>query len=129
MPYFDEKFATVEHDPETDAIVASMNDFKEGEEFRRYMDSIIDAVEDTGADTIIADTSDIPPLAQEDQTWSIKDWSPRAQEAGVDHIGMVMPESVVAEMSVEAIVDMANDTIDRGLFDEMDEARAWAKEQ
>ncbi len=111
------------------AIVARMDAYAEGDEFRRYMDSLIDATDDTGSDRLIADTSEIPPLDQDDQQWSVVDWAPRAERAGLEHMALVTPESVVSEMSTETVVEMADDTINRELFDELEDAKTWVGRQ
>lgn len=130
MAHYESDFASVEYDRESGAVVGQLREFTEGEPFREYMEAIIEALDTEGSDRVLADTSQFDAaLTQDDQVWSVKDWSPRAEEAGLEHMALVMPESVVAEMSVDSIVDMADDTINRGLFDDMDEAKAWLAEQ
>lgn len=130
MAHYESDFASVEYDRESGAVVGQLREFTEGEPFREYMEAIIEALDTEGSDRVLADTIQFDAaLTQDDQVWSVKDWSPRAEEAGLEHMALVMPESVVAEMSVDSIVDMADDTINRGLFDDMDEAKAWLAEQ
>jgi len=130
MAYFDEDFATVEYDDYCGAVVGRMTEFAEGEQFKEYMEAIIDGIEDTGSDKVLADSSQFDAaLTQEDQAWSVTDWSPRAQDAGVEHMALVMPEAVVAKMSIDNVVEMADDTINRGLYDDVDEAKEWLKER
>jgi hypothetical protein len=94
------------------------------------MEAIIDAIEAEGTSRCIADTSQFESaLSQEDQAWSVTDWAPRAEDAGLEHIAMVMPESVIAEMSVDKVVEMADDSLNRELFDDVDEAKSWLREQ
>jgi len=125
VPYFDESFATVTYDGDIDAVVARMAEFAEGESFRTYMDSIIDAIEAERTDCVIADTSQMGALTDDDQAWSVADWAPRAEDAGLDHMALVMPEGIVAEMSVESVMEMADDDIERELFDDVGDARDW----
>jgi len=130
MSHYESEFASVEYDRSCGAVVGRLREFTEGEPFREYMEAIIEALEVEGSDRVLADTSQFDAaLTQDDQVWSVQDWSPRAEAAGLDHMALVMPESVVAEMSVDSIVDMADDTINRGLFDDVDEAREWLAEQ
>jgi len=120
----------VRYDESCDAVIGELTEFTSGEEFREYMESLIDALEDNATDRMIADSSDFDSaLTEEDQVWSVKDWSPRAQESGLDHMAMVMPEAVVAEMSIDQVVEMADDSINRGLFDDFEEAKQWVREQ
>lgn len=125
MGYFEQEFATVEYDAGIDAVVARQTGFAGGTEFREYMESIIDAVEDTGSSKLLTDTREAGTVDEEDQAWSATDWSPRAEAAGLERMAMVMPESVVAELSVEQVIEMTEDDMDRELFDDLDEARAW----
>ncbi|MUV90137.1 hypothetical protein GJ629_09750 [Halapricum sp. CBA1109] len=130
MPYYDEPYATAWYDEDADAVVGELTEFTDGEAFRTYMEALIDAIEDTGTDTILADTSEFDSaLTEEDQVWSVRDWAPRAEEAGLEHMAMVMPEAVVAEMSVDSIVEMADDSLNRELFDDFEAAKAWARER
>jgi len=127
MGYFDGEFAVVQYESSCDAIVAQLQEFEEGEAFRSYMDTIIEALEDRGSNKVLADTSQFEAaLSQEDQAWSVTDWTPRAEDAGLEHMAMVMPESVVAEMSVDAVLEQtADDNIHRDIFDDVDDAKEW----
>lgn len=127
MGYCDKDFAEVTYDEELDAVVVRQTGFAEGEPFREYMETIIDAVEDTGSADLLTDTREAGTVDEEDQAWSATDWAPRAQEAGLDNLAMVMPESVVAEMSVEQVIEMTDDTMNRELFDDVEEARDWLR--
>lgn len=129
MRYYDEEFATVEYDGDIDTVIARLTEFETGEPFREYMNTIIEAMEDSGTDRVIADTSRMGALKEDDQVWSVQDWSPRAEERGLEHLAMVMPESVVAEMSVQSVMEMTDDSINRNLFDDMDEAQEWIARQ
>jgi len=130
MAYFDSSFASVEYDRSCDAVVGRLSEFAEGEAFREYMETIIEAIEAEGTNKVLADTSQFESaLHQEDQAWSVQDWAPRAEDAGLDHMALVMPESVVAGMSVDSIVEMADDSINRELFDGIDEAKSWLRKQ
>lgn len=130
MAHYESDFASVAYDRESGAVIGQLREFTEGEPFREYMEAIIEALEAEGSDRVLADTSQFDAaLTQEDQVWSVQDWSPRAEDAGLEHMALVMPESVVAEMSIDSVVEMADDSINRGLFDDVDEAKEWLGEQ
>lgn len=130
MPHYDSAFGTVEYDRNCDAVIGRLTEFTQGEEFREYMNAIIDAVEEHDSNKVLADSSQFEDaLTKEDQGWSVTEWSPRAEAAGVDHIAMVMPEAVVAKMSIDSVVEMADDTLNRDLFDDVDEAKDWLRQQ
>jgi hypothetical protein len=130
MAHYETEYARIEYDEHSGAVVGQTLEFAEGDDFREYMDEIITVVEKKGADKVIGDTSKFEgALTQDDQAWSVQDWAPRAEAAGVDYMALVMPSDVVAKMSVDSIVEMADDSIERELFSELDEAKAWLAEQ
>ncbi|PSP77486.1 hypothetical protein BRC81_09920 [Halobacteriales archaeon QS_1_68_20] len=129
MTYFDRTYGAVEYDESLETVVGRIHDYAEGEEFRAYMNAIIDAVEATGSEILLADSREMGPIAQEDQVWSIEDWSPRAESAGLSAIAFVMPESVIAGMSFERVMSMAEgDDIDRAYFEDPAQARDWLRD-
>jgi hypothetical protein len=130
MSQFEREFARIEYDEYSGAVIGQLQEFVEGEPFREYMNELIDVIEQNRARKVIGDTSQFEAaLTQEDQAWAATDWAPRAQDAGVDHMAMVMPDDVVAKMSVDSIVEMTDDSINRELFSDIDEAKSWLREQ
>lgn len=130
MQYFEASFATVKYDEQTGAVVGELRDFVKGEDFREYMDAIIDAIKDQSASKVVADTSSFEAaLREEDQMWSVQDWAPRAEEAGLETMALVMPESVLAKMSVDNILEMTDDDIERDVFSERREAEQWIRQR
>jgi hypothetical protein len=124
MKYFDEEFGTVQYDDRSEAVIGQLTSFVQGKPFKEYMNAMIEATRDQSANNMIGDTSSLDgPVSQEDQAWSVQDWAPRAEAAGLEHLALVMPESVVAEMSVDKIVEMADDSLNRELFDDLQDAK------
>lgn len=123
--YFDRGYATVEYKPSKNVVVADMTEYAEGEDFREYMNSIVDAIKDTGCSNVLADTRDHPPLHQTDQEWSQKTWGPNAEAAGAERLAVLAPESVITKMSVEQVTENAEDDIERQWFDEYEEGVNW----
>ncbi|MFC7060108.1 STAS/SEC14 domain-containing protein [Halovenus salina] len=102
-----------------------MTEYAEGDKYREYMNTVIDAVEDTQCSNVLADTRDHPAIDQEDQEWSQKTWGPNAEAAGVDHVAVVAPESIVSKMSIESVTEGADDDIERQWFEEYEDAVSW----
>ncbi len=128
VTFFDEAFATVWYDDETDAVVAQMTEYADGEPFREYMNAVIEGVNETGSDCVLADTREQPTLDSADQEWSATEWGPRAEANGVEKLAAVVPESVLAEMSVRKVTEQSADDIDREFFDSVADAKAWLAE-
>jgi hypothetical protein len=128
--HYESEFATVRYDDESDVVVARMDEFAEGEAFREYMNAIVDAAEANGTSRVLSDTTDQPTLNEDDKVWAATEWSSEAERRGVEHVGMVVPESALAQMSVESILEQTpDDGIDRDVFDSVDEAREWLEGQ
>lgn len=125
--YFDRTYATVEYRPNENLVSAEMTEYAEGQEFREYMNSVLDAIEDTGCPNVLADTRDHPPIDQADQEWSQKTWGPNAEAAGVERTAILAPESIVSKMSIESVTEGADshDDIDRQWFEEYEDAVSW----
>ncbi|ERH13601.1 MAG: hypothetical protein J07HB67_02642 [halophilic archaeon J07HB67] len=123
--FFDESFATVWHDDETDAVVAQMTSYTEGAAFREYMDAVADAADETRSDCVLADTREQPTLDTADQEWAATEWGPRAEASGVQKLATIVPESVLAEMSVQRVFDESPDDIEREFFDSVADAKSW----
>jgi hypothetical protein len=65
-------------------------------------------------------------VADSDQRWSNEEWFPRA----LDSMAIIQPESVVANMSVDNIMEQVGDGgITTHYFDNRDEAEAWLRAQ
>lgn len=130
MEYFDSSFATVQYDERTGAVTGELREFVKGESFQEYMDAIIDAIADQSTTKVIADTSSFEgALTEDDQVWSVQDWAPRAEEAGLETMALVMPESVLAKMSVDNIIEMTDDSIKRDVFSDREKAEEWIRQQ
>lgn len=128
MGYFEGRSTAVEYDEALDAVVGRVEGYAESEEFRAYMNALIEAIEDSGTRKLLSDSKELGPMSEEDKVWSVEDWAPRAEAAGLEVMAFVIPESVIAEMSFDRVMEMAEDDIERGFFDDVDEARSWLRD-
>lgn len=123
--YFDRAYATVEYRPDKNLVSAEMTEYAEGDKYREYMNTVIDAVEDTRCSNVLADTREHPTINQSDQEWSQKTWGPNAEAAGVKRVAVLAPESIVSKMSIESVTEGAEGGIDRQWFEEYEDAVNW----
>lgn len=129
VPHYESEDATVHWNTDLDAVILDWNGFVKGAEFKEPMDATLDLLAERGGSKLLADSSEMETIDQDDQEWSLADWAPRAQEAGLDHLVVIYPESVVAAMSVDSVMDAANDDIERHVTDDREEAEAWIAER
>jgi hypothetical protein len=78
----------------------------------------------------IGDTSEIGVIGDEEQKWIDTEWFPKFLGTGVKFMAVVQPKSVVAKMSVNAIVSKVPNT-QLTIYNcaSLEEARKWMKEQ
>jgi len=78
----------------------------------------------------IGDTTNIGVIGSEEQAWVDTEWFPRFLGTGVQYMAVVQPKSVVAKMSVTAIVAKIPGT-QLTVYNcaTLDEACKWMKEQ
>ena len=50
----------------------------------------------------LADTRNVQAVKPADQEWMRTDWNIRAQQAGINHVSFVVPESVFGQISVQS---------------------------
>jgi hypothetical protein len=126
----DTELYTIEYDDEIGAIMFTWDQFASGTKFREGCEALLDAVRQYDASKVLTDTRGIRAHDAEDQVWMQEDWIPRAQQAGVEYTATVHPDSVIAEMDIEKLVEGIDDSGHEPLFTaDMDEARRWLAEQ
>ncbi|TQQ80564.1 hypothetical protein [Halonotius roseus] len=124
--YFDGDFATVEYHDEINVVIAKMTDYPGENQFRKYMDSIITAVNETGCQNVLADTRDHPPLPESEMRWSAESWGPKAELAGVNQIAALATQHVATKMTLDTVTEQSTaDDIERQYFAKFDEAVEW----
>ncbi|SIS14377.1 hypothetical protein [Natronorubrum thiooxidans] len=116
---------TVGWDDELDAVLLRWHGFATSESFRAHMELCIELLEATGANKMYADARDQGAISEEDKLWSITEWATQADEAGLDSLVIVYPESVIAKMSVDSVMEQVDDDIERLITDDITEGRNW----
>lgn len=120
---------TVGWDDELDAVLLRWHGFATSESFREHMRLCIELLEATGANKMYADARDQGAISEEDKLWSITEWAMQADAAGLDALVIVYPESVIAKMSVDSVMEQVDDDIERLITDDVTEGRNWIAER
>lgn len=129
MTCYESDVATVSWDGDLGGVRLHWNGFAAGEDLRRPMDECLELLADRGGDRMFADSREMGALRQDDQEWSLVDWTPRAERAGLRYLTIVYPESVVAKMGVDSVIDRADDEMERLITDDPDDAEEWIRTQ
>lgn len=130
MSYYDADHLTVQYDESVDAVVMNWHDFAQGEEFRDGLDTGLELVQKKNAENWLADLREMETVAEDDQEWSNTDWFPRAMETSLTNMAIIKPESVIADMSVDNIMqEVEGGALTTHYFDDRTEAEQWLEEQ
>lgn len=130
MVYYDSAHLTVKYDEDLDAVVMDWHGFAEGEEYREGLDSGLKLVKKQSAENWLADLREMGTVSQTDQEWSNEDWFPRALQTSLANMAIVQPEDVVADMSVDNIMQEVGDgAFKTHYFDSKSGAKQWLRDQ
>ncbi|GAB7017845.1 hypothetical protein [Halostagnicola bangensis] len=130
MSYYESDALTIEWESTIDAVVMDWHNFAKGDQYREGLEKGLELVEEKRAENWLADLRDLGTVTQEDQEWTQEEWHPRAFETSLSTIAVIQPESVVANMSVENLVQEfgSNENKSR-IFSDRAEAESWLKNQ
>ncbi|WP_436936284.1 STAS/SEC14 domain-containing protein [Halovenus marina] len=130
MAYYNEDHLKVRYEEDLDAVMMKWKSFAQGDEFRDGLDTGLELVQNKKAKNWLADLREMGTINEDDQEWSNTDWFPRALETSLTNMAIVQPESVVANMSVENIMEEVGDgDLTTHYFDNRSEAKQWLRDQ
>ncbi len=102
--------------------------FVSGDDFRKILDEIINALSMKQASTIIADAREMKIISEADRQWIVDDWYPRALAAGFRCQALVVTRNSFNEQAIKLIVTKYNDEdVKTRYFISLEEAEAWVK--
>jgi hypothetical protein len=106
--------------------------FIEGDGYRRPLDASLKTLIANRATKILWDCRRMKVLTPEDQAWAEGDWTPRmVKEAKVKRSAVIVPKSVLAQMSVKRVSDKAAmvmlNEVETKHFDNPEAAERWLR--
>ncbi|MFB6146368.1 MAG: STAS/SEC14 domain-containing protein [Halobacteriaceae archaeon] len=130
MPHYDEPHLTATWDRSLGAVVMDWHEFAQGAPYREGLEAGLELVTEQGATRWLADLREMGTVAEDDQAWTNEQWFPRAIQSDLEYMAIIQPESVVAEMSVDNIMQEVGDgALTTHYFDNRRDAEAWLDEQ
>ena len=106
--------------------------FVENETYRRPLEEALKFLSGKKITKILWDLRAMKVLTPEDQTWAERDWTPRlVKETRVKRSAVLVPKSVLANMSLKRVADRAasvmKDELDTKHFDSIEELEKWLR--
>lgn len=129
MAHYESDALTIEWDSSIDAVVMNWHDFAKGDTYREGLNEGLKLVDQRNAENWLADLRSLGTVTNDDQEWTQEEWHPRAFESTLSNLAVVQPESVVANMSVDDLVQEVNENVTSHVFDDKSEAKEWLRNQ
>jgi hypothetical protein len=129
MTHYDEQHLTVGFDETLEAVVMEWHEFVQGDPYREGLETGLELVEQRDARNWLADLRQMGTVADGDKQWTNENWFPEAIASSLQHMAIIKPESVVANMSVENIIQEVDGDLVTRYFDNRQDAEAWLDEQ
>lgn len=119
-------------DAEIGVVRCEFKGFIEGEAFRRQLDAVLKTMVAQKVNKILWDCRRMKVLTPEDQAWIESDWTPRLiKVAKAKRSAVVVPKSVLAQMSVKRVIDKTEphtrNELDTRHFDSIEAAEKWLR--
>ena len=101
-----------------------------GDRLKTALDFGYDYLKKNRLDKWLSDDRKLGPFSREDQKWCEDVWFPKTRDAGWQYWGIVLPDSVLGQMSLQYFETKYSDQgIIAEFFNNADAALAWLTEQ
>ena len=133
MVYLDKPYALVTWDEATRCVILEWRDFAYGEEYRCAHNKVLEVLEQRRSSKLLGDARKMRATSQDDQQWLVEHWIPRSAKAGLKHLAIVLPKSVIGQMVLQQLSKMSTgdkrliSTDGSSYFETVDEAKKWLK--
>lgn len=142
MEALDSLIAYVDFNAETQAVEVVCKDYHAGIQIldildqaetvrtgmRNALEKTIDLVRDRQCRTWIGDLRTLLLLTGDDERWSLQEWLPRLQAAGVRNIALVPPTTILGSLFFDSLIQQMHD-INICKLTSFEDAQRWAKQQ
>ena len=124
----DNDFATLWYYPEDKIVHHQFHRFMYGQAFRDVIMKGADLFEQHGCNKWLSDDRGNPVLNPADKTWGDQHWQPRVLAAGWKYWGLVLPEKVLGQLSMERLAgEYRKLGVEVQTFSDPDEALKWLR--
>lgn len=129
MIHWDSPQATVHWDESAKCVHLEWKGFVHGEKGQTALLTALDFFKTKSTDRWLADTRKLKVVSEEDQRWVNEIWFPMAISAGVRRMAIIVPESVLAQMSIRRLMSKVKDEdLETAYFSSVEEGKAWLRE-
>ena len=129
-PTFD---CAIDYDGQVPCVTMVWKGYATTVQFRAANERVLAAIQERGAGKLLGDAKDFVLIGADDQMWLASNWIPRALQAGVRKIALVMPRFYFNRVAVDTVTQRLSGEFARNLvrieyFDSRVAARNWLAE-
>lgn len=126
LTIIDNEYASLWFYPEHKIVHHKFHQFIFGQPFRDVLNRGADLLQQHHAQKWLSDDRNNSALRPEDKAWSQTEWFPRVVNAGWKYWALVMPQKIVGQMNMKAIVDdYARQGVVVRVFSDPEKAMQW----
>ena len=129
-PTFD---CAIDYDGQVPCVTMVWKGYATSAQFRAANERVLAAIQERGASKLLGDAKEFVLIGADDQMWLASNWIPRALQAGVRKIALVMPRFYFNRVAVYTVTQRLSGEFARNLvrieyFDSRVAARNWLAE-
>jgi hypothetical protein len=127
--HYDRRWLTIRWDDTIEAVILQWKSYAEGKDYRESLEAALALVRQRHATRWLSDSRRLGPIRQEDQLWTVENFSPRLNAHGVRWVAIVSPQAAVSRLSVKQILTKTTSSseIVSVVFDSPERAREWLR--
>ena len=127
--FADEPWLSIQGDRQSRCVYAEWRGFANSSEFRTSTMRILEAIQATGAVSLVSDNRRLEGVADQDQLWIRDTWTPLAVGAGLMRIAVVVAQRGLGKIASEQILSQVGmKAFSTRTFTTVSEAMEWAAE-
>ncbi len=119
---------TISWDASSNSVQATGYGFIDGAKLRNAMNEGLKLLAEKKSSKWLADMREQKIVTQEDQEWTVQEWTPKAANAGLKKAAIVIPKSALGALTIKKITNrVGNSELETAYFDNLEEARQWLR--
>jgi hypothetical protein len=122
----DNPVCSVQFDAEVPCLTVIWKRPATSAQLRFVSERLLELIRQHKVSKVLGDDTALPLIEDDDQTWFVEDWFPRAAAAGLKVAANKSPEAYFGRLAVERIKDSQGLVTIRS-FEQFEQARRWLK--
>jgi hypothetical protein len=118
-------YVSITHEKENNWIFVDWNGFLKVDMVKEGSEELLKVIESTGCPNVLVDNSNVTGPWQQANSWYQNDWNPRAIQAGLRNMAVVVSDNVFAQLSLQGFLKISDGIYSVQSFNTMERAKEW----